>query len=143
MIPTFGLLDWTIDEIDSIDKKKKILTNFYKTVTLISFTCQENLAVEVLKKLWQHKNVEYFLQNNIWPQNNKYLNKVIESEENGIIRIANELINQSNIELNENLSPQDVRQLYQQQDNNTKSQKFTEKQMYVHLKKKTGTRSNQ
>ena len=62
-------------------------------------------------------------------KNNKYLNKVIESEENGIIRIANELINQSNIELNENLSPHDVRQLYQQQDNNTKSQKFTEKQM--------------
>ena len=112
-------------------------------MTLISFTCQENLAVEVLKKLWQHKNVEYFLQNNIWPQNNKYLNKVIESEENGIIRIANELINQSNIELNENLSQQDVRQLYQQQDSNTKSQKFTEKQMYVHLKKKPGTRSNQ
>ena len=35
-------------------------------------------------------------------------NKVIESEENGIIRIANKLINQSNIELNENLSSHDV-----------------------------------
>ena len=41
-------------------------------------------------------------------KNNKYLSKVTESEENGIIRIANELINHSNIELNENLSPRDV-----------------------------------
>ena len=60
-------------------------------------------------------------------KNNKYLSKVIESEENGIIRIANELIKQSNIEVNENLSPRDVGQLYQQYVINTKSQKFTEK----------------
>ena len=41
-------------------------------------------------------------------KNNKYLHKVIESEENGIIRIANEWINQTNIELNVNISPHDV-----------------------------------
>ena len=44
---------------------------------------------------------QYLTQNN---KNNKYLNnKIIVSEENGIIRIANELINKSNIELNENV----------------------------------------
>ena len=69
-------------------------------------------------------------------KNNKYLSKVIESEENGIIRIANELIKQSNIEVNENLSPRDVGQLYQQYVINTKSQKFTEKQMHGYLFKK-------
>ena len=58
-------------------------------------------------------------------KNNKYLNKVIESEENGIIRITNELMNQSNIELNENLSPHHVGQLYLQYVINTKSQMFT------------------
>ena len=69
-------------------------------------------------------------------KNNKYLSKVIESEENGIIRIAKELIKQSNIEVNENLSPRDVGQLYQQYVINTKSQKFTEKQMHGYLFKK-------
>ena len=53
--------------------------------------------------------------------------KVIESEENDITRIANELINESNIELNENVSPRDVGQLYQKYVNNNKSQKLTEK----------------
>ena len=52
------------------------------------------------------------------------------------MRIVNELINQSNIELNENLSPRDVGQLYQQYVNNTKTQKFPEKQMYGYLFKK-------
>ena len=76
---------------------------------------------------------QHLIQNK---KNNKYLSKVIESEENGIIRIANELIKQSNIEVNENLSPRDVGQLYQQYVINTKSQKFTEKQMHGYLFKK-------
>ena len=54
----FGLLVWTINEIDSFDKKKKkkrkILTmtgNFRKnSVTLIGFICQENSSKEILKK---------------------------------------------------------------------------------------------
>ena len=69
-------------------------------------------------------------------KNIKYLNKAIESEENGNIRIANELINQSNIELNENLSTHDVGKLYQQYVINIKSKTFTEKQMHGYLFKK-------
>ena len=77
-------------------------------------------------------------------KNDKYLNEMIESEENSISRIANELLNQSNIELNENLSPRDVGQLYQQYIINTESQKFTEKQMHGYLLKKSqGKRSTQ
>ena len=39
-----------------------------------------------------------------------YLNKFIKSQENGIIRIANELIIRSNIDSNKNLSACDVGQ---------------------------------
>ena len=53
LIPTFGLLGWTTDGIDSIDKKKtKILTtggNFHKNSD-IGFIYRENSAVEVLTK---------------------------------------------------------------------------------------------
>ena len=52
-----------------------------------------------------------------------YLNKFIKSQENGIIRIANELIIRSNIDSNKNLSACDVGQ-------------FTEKQMHGYLFKK-------
>ena len=64
-------------------------------------------------------------------KNNKCFNKVIESEKMVLFEI--ELINQSNIELSENLSPRDVGQLYQEYVINTKSQKFMEKQMDGYL----------
>ena len=143
MIPTFGLLDWTIDEIDSIDKKtRKILTmtgNFHKNSDIDRFYMPRKLGGRGIKEImaaYECRIVsakQHLTQNK---KNNKYLSKVIESEENGIIRIANELIKQSNIEVNENLSPRDVRQLYQQYVINTKSQKFTEKQMHGYLFKK-------
>ena len=107
--------------------------NFHKNSDIDRFYMSENSAVEVLKKCRIVSAKQHLTQNK---KNNKYLNKVIESEENGIIRIANELINQSNIELNENLSPCDVGQLYQQYAINTNSQKFTEKQMHGYLFKK-------
>ena len=143
MIPTFGLLDWTIDEIDSIDKKtRKILTmtgNFHKNSDIDRFYMPRKLGGRGIKEImaaYECRIVsakQHLTQNK---KNNKYLSKVIESEENGIIRIANELIKQSNIEVNENLSPRDVGQLYQQYVINTKSQKFTEKQMHGYLFKK-------
>ena len=143
MIPTFGLLDWTIDEIDSIDKKtRKILTmtgNFHKNSDIDRFYMPRKLGGRGIKEImaaYECRIVsakQHLTQNK---KNNKYLSKVIESEENGIIRIANELIKQSNIEVNENLSTRDVGQLYQQYVINTKSQKFTEKQMHGYLFKK-------
>ena len=143
MIPTFGLLDWTIDEIDSIDKKtRKILTmtgNFHKNSDIDRFYMPRKLGGRGIKEImaaYECRIVsakQHLTQNK---KNNKYLSKVIESEENGIIRIANELIKQSNIEVNENLSLRDVGQLYQQYVINTKSQKFTEKQMHGYLFKK-------
>ena len=143
LIPTFGLLDWTIDEIDSIDKKtRKILTmtgNFHKNSDIDRFYMPRKLGGRGIKEImaaYECRIVsakQHLTQNK---KNNKYLSKVIESEENGIIRIANDLIKQSNIEVNENLSPRDVGQLYQQYVINTKSQKFTEKQMHGYLFKK-------
>ena len=126
-----------------IDKKtRKILTmtgNFHKNSDIDRFYMPRKLGGRGIKEImaaYECRIVsakQHLTQNK---KNNKYLSKVIESEENGIIRIANELIKQSNIEVNENLSPRDVGQLYQQYVINTKSQKFTEKQMHGYLFKK-------
>ena len=96
MIPTFGLLDWTIDEIDNIDKKtRKILTmtgNFHKNSDIDKFYMPRKLGGRGIKEImtaYECRIVsakQHLTQNK---KNNKYLNKVIESEENGIIRIAN------------------------------------------------------
>ena len=109
-IPTFGLLDWRIGEIDSIDKKKKrkILTmtgNFHKKSDIDRSYMPRKLGGRGVKEIMTAYECRIASAKNHLTQNkknNKYLNKVIESEENGVIRISNELINQSNIELNEN-----------------------------------------
>ena len=143
LIPTFGLLDWKFDEIDSIDKKtRKILTmtgNFHKTSDIDRLHMPRKLFRRGIKEVmtaFECRIVSANLHLTQNRKNDKYLNKVIESEKNGIIRIANELINQSNIELNENVSPRNVGQLYQQCIINTKSQMFTESQMHGYLFKK-------
>ena len=120
LIPTFGLLDWTIDEINSIDKKtRKILTmtgNFHKNSDIDRFYMPRKLGGRGIKEImtaYERRAVSAKQLLTQIKKNNRYLSKVIESEE-----------------LNENLSPRDVGQLYQQYVINTKSQKFTEKQMH-------------
>ena len=143
LVPNFGPLDRAIDEICSIDKKtRKIITmtgNFHKNSDTDRFFIPRKLDGRGIKEIMTtHKCRIVFAKQHLTQnkKNDKYLSKVIECEENGIIRIANELINQGNIEVNENLSPRDVGQLYQQYVINTKSQKFTEKQMHGYLFKK-------
>ena len=139
-MPTFGQLDWKFDEIDSIDKKtRKILImtgNFHKTSDIDRLHMPRKLCRRGIKEVmtaFEYRIVSANLNLTQNRKNDKYLNKVIESEKNGIIRIENELINQSNIELNENVSPRNVGQLYQQCIINTKSQMFTENQMHGYL----------
>ena len=104
LIPTFGLFNWTISEIVSIHKKtRKIITmtgNFHTNSDIDRFYMPSKLGgggIEEIMTSYECRIVstkQNLTQNK---KNNKYLNKVIESEENGTIRIANELLNHSKL----------------------------------------------
>ena len=87
LIPTFGLLGWTIDVINGIDKKtRKILSmtsNFHKNSAIDTLCMPKKLSARGIKEImsaYEYRIVstkQYLTQNK---KNNMYLNKVIEGE---------------------------------------------------------------
>ena len=138
--PTFGLLDWTIKELNEMDiKTRKLLCltgNFHingdidrlyiprkdggKGLKSI-MTVFETRIISLAQHLGQSKN------------RNSYLNKVYEHEMADIIRIASQLKETNGIEADMEMKPKTISQHFQKHRNKERIDAYKSKAMHGYL----------
>ena len=143
LIPTFGLLNWTINEIEQIDiKTRNILCmtgNFHRNSDIDrlylkrknggrGFKCikttYEARIVAARRHLLSQKNT------------NRYLAFVINHEESRLLRVGRELLANKNIEDNENWKPSFLSRIYVREMLKIKAESFTNKHLHGYIRKK-------
>ena len=134
LIPTIGVLDWTIGEIKEIDiKTRKILTlirNFHANSDVDHLYMQKSFAGRGLSQVQssyerriiatrQHliKNLH---RNSIWQY-------IYEKETNDILRVGQELLQKYNILSNPNEPPKSVSRKFTKADQTSKGDNFAQK----------------
>ena len=143
LIPTFGLLNWTINEIEQIDiKTRKIFCmtgNFHQNCDIDRLylkrkncgrglkcikTTYEAGIVAARRHLLSHKNT------------NRCLVCVINHEDSKLLRVGRELLANKNIKDNENWKPSFLSRTYVREVLKIKSESFTNKPLHGYIRKK-------
>ena len=142
LIPTIGVLDWTIGEIKEIDiKTRKILTlirNFHANSDVDHLYMQKSFAGRGLSQVQssyerriiatrQHliKNLH---RNSIWQY-------IYEKETNDILRVGQELLQKYNILSNPNEPPKSVSRKFTKADQTSERDNFVQKPLHGYFYK--------
>ena len=148
IIPTFGLLDWTLQELRDID---------IKTRKLLCITGNFNINGDVDRLYIPRKDGGRGLKSIITAfetriislaqhlqhqrENNPYLENVHQHERDNICRIAKELIEKFSVEIKEGSTPRSVSQEYLRHKQAEHAKLFTEKVAHGYLRRKTYSQS--
>ena len=143
LIPTFGLLNWTIKGIEYIGfSTRKILCmtyNFHRNSDIDQLYLQRTTGGRGLKsiKIAYGTRVITARQHLIRSKNNnKYLENVIKHEDNNLMRVGKELPESMNIDDNNQLKPQMISKKYLQAILEVKSISFKNKPLHCYIHRK-------
>ena len=144
IIPTFGILDWTSDELKQLDiKTRKMLTmtgSFHRNSDVDKLYIPRKLGGRGLKSLittYECRIISikrHLIQST---NRNKYITKVIQHEQDRLMRVADELINRNDIDLNDECTPRQISQKYLQVCIKQRKECFVAKPMHGYITKQT------
>ena len=144
IIPTFGVLDWTIDEIKQLDiKTRKMLTmtgSFHRNSDVDTLYIPRKLGGRGLKLLittYECRIIsikQHLLRSS---ERNHYITKVIQHEQDRILRVADELLKSANIDQNAECTPRQISQKYLKTCIQHRKERFLAKPMHGYVTKQT------
>ena len=137
LIPTFGLLNWTINEIEQIDiKTRKILCmtgNFHRNSDIDRLYLKRKnggRGLKCIKTTYEARIVAARRHLLSQKNTNRYLACVINHEESKLLRVGRELLANKNIEDNENWKPSFLSRTYVREVLKIKAESFTNKPLH-------------
>ena len=143
LIPTFGLLNWTVNEIEEIDfKTKKILCitgNFHQnsdTDHLYLKHKNGGRRLKCIKTTYEARIVAPRRHVLSQRNKNKYLVCVINHEENKLVRVGTGFLESKNIDHNEYWKPSFLCRTYVREVSKFKAESFTKKPLHGYARKK-------
>ena len=137
LIPTIGVLDWTIGEIKDIDiKTGKILTltrNFHPNSDVNRLYMQKSLGGRGLRQVQSSYEsriiaIRQHLINNL--HRNSALEYIYEKETNDILRVGQELLQKYNIVSIPNEPPKSISKKFTKADQTSKREHFVQKPLH-------------
>ena len=143
LTPTFGILDWTIREIENLDiTTRKILNmtgNFNRNSDIDRLYLPRRnggRGLKNVKTLYESRIISISQHLKLNRERNKYLREVVAHEEDKIIRVAHELLNEHNI-ANENKSPKYFSKTFTEKLNEDHNRDFMSKPLHGYITKTT------
>ncbi|XP_057295655.1 uncharacterized protein LOC130624072 [Hydractinia symbiolongicarpus] len=147
--PTFGILNWTKDEIKAIDiKTRKVLNmtgNFHRNSDvdrLYAPRKEGGRGLKMVKEAYESRIISINQHLHQSTQRNPYLKKVVEGESECIVRQAREFLSTANIDVEENCTPQKLSQKYLQYCKKQRLQRFEEKAMHSYIWRKISSQES-
>ena len=149
LIPTIGVLDWTIGEIKDIDiKTRKILTltrNFHPNSDVDRLYMQKSFGGRGLRQVQSSYEsriiaIRQHLIKNI--HRNSSLECIYEKEANDILRVGQELLQKYNIVSNHNEPPRSVSRKFTKADQGSKREHSVEKPLHGYFYKQMDNSNN-
>ena len=143
LTPTFGVLDWTICEIENLDITTRKIVNMTGNFNRNSDIDRLYLprrnggrGLKNVKTLYESRIISISQHLKLNRESNKYLREVVAHEEDKIIRVAHELLNKHNI-ANENKSPKYFSKTFTEKLNEDHNRDFMSKPLHGHITKTT------
>ena len=142
LIPTIGVLDWTIGEIKGIDvKTRKILTltrNFHPNSDVDRLYMQKSLGGSGLRQVQSSYEsriitIRQHLINNL--HRNSALEYIYEKETNDILRVGKELLHKYNIVSIPNEPPKSISKKFTKANQTSKREHFVQKPLHGYFYK--------
>ena len=142
LIPTIGVLDWTIGEIKDIDiKTRKILTltrNFHPNSDADRLYMEKNFGGRGLRQVQSSYEsriiaIRQHLIKNL--HRNSVLEYIYEKETNDILRVGQELLQKYNILSNPNEPPKSVSRKFTKADQTSERDNFVQKPLHGYFYK--------
>ena len=142
LIPTIGVLDWTIGEIKDIDiKTRKILTltrNFHPNSDVDRLYMQKSFGGRGLRQVQSSYEsriiaIRQHLIKNL--HRNSVLEYIYEKETNDILRVGQELLQKYNILSNPNEPPKSVSRKFTKADQTSERDNFVQKPLHGYFYK--------
>ena len=140
LTPTFGILDWTIDELETIDKKtRKLLTvtgNFVLTGDIDRLYLPRSDGGRGLKSIfaaYKARLVSLHQHLMLASSANDYISKVLEHEQNMICRIAAEIRAEARLNVDMTMSPRAIGKSVTKTINNERKISFESKVMHGYV----------
>ena len=143
LIPTFDLLNWTINETEQIDiKTRKILCmtrNFHRNSDIDRLYLKRKNGGRGLKCIKTTYEARFLaVRRHLLSQKNtnRYLACVINHEESKLLRVGRELLANKSFQDNENWKPSFLSRTYVREVLKIKSESFTNKSLHGYIRKK-------
>ena len=149
LIPTIGVLDWTIGEIKDIDiKTRKILTltrNFHSNSDVDRLYMQKSFRGRGLRQVQSSYEsriiaIRQYLIKNL--HRNSVLEYIYEKETNDILRVGQELLQKYNILSNPNEPPKSVSRKFTKADQSSKRDNFVQEPLHEYFYKQMDKDNN-
>ena len=147
--PTFGILNWTIHEIQQIDvKSRKVLTmsgNFHRNSDVDRLYISRKLGGRGLKSIqnaYESRIISVKQHLTLSVKRNKYLHKVIKHEENSIVRVATELMNNASITCDDTITPKQLSLQYRKYVQSERQEKYKQKSMHGYMTRTIDNNTN-
>ena len=141
-LQTFGIIDWTIQELETIDKRtRKILSmngSFHPNSDIDRLYIpryQGGRGLKAVRSLFECRIASLYNHLQTYRERNEYMNYVYQQEENETIRVGKELLNKNNVVASVTDTPKQTgkKLLRQLQEEKTKS--YKEKMMHGYFRK--------
>ena len=141
-LQTFGIIDWTIQELETIDKRtRKILSmngSFHPNSDIDRLYIpryQGGRGLKAARSLFKCRIASLYNHLQTYRERNEYMNYVYQQEENETIRVGKELLSKSNVIASVTDTPKQTgkKLLRQLQEEKTKS--YKEKMMHCYFRK--------
>ena len=143
LTPTFGLLNWTKDEIEHIDiQTRKILCmtgNFHRNSDIDRLYLQRKnggRGLKCIRTSYEARIIAAKIHLQRQSIKNKYLACVLKHEEKKLIRVGRELLESMNIEEVENSEPKLLSRTYVRELLKQKAEAFKNKPLHGYFRKK-------
>ena len=143
LMPTFGLLIWTKNEIEQIDiKTRKILCmtgSFHPNFDIDRLYLKRKnggRGLKCIKTTYEARIVAARRHLLSQKNTNRYLACVINHEESKLLRVGRKLLANKNIEDNENWKPTFLSRTYVREVLKIKAESFTNKPLHGYIRKK-------
>ena len=148
LIPTFGIFDWTLEEIQAIDiRTRKTLTmtgNFHRNSDIDRLYLHRKNSGRGLKSIKTAFECRIIsLKQHLEQQKtrNDIMQKVYQNESTNIIRVANELIQKHDVENDTIITPRQISQEYAKKIQIENRSNYHQKVMHGYISRKNNNDS--
>ena len=138
LIPTFGLLDWTILEIEHIDTQtRKMLCmtgNFHRNSDVDRLRKCGGRGLKSIQIAYESRVISIRQEKEKTRKNeNCYLKCVVIHEEQKLMRVGNELLQSVHINDASQLTPRGISRMYTQKKLKSKAESFENKPLHGYM----------